>query len=249
MTVVYDQDHGRIYLILEYCRGGDLHAYLQRHKRVSETVAKHFIRQLGKWFISPLLPLSSLFHNSSLFSAASGLQMLRDNNVVHRDLKPQVLYLISSFNFPQLLVKGSRMICWSNLSNLLDSEFRGFPNRTFFLLKTMKILCWRLPTLDLQSELFMFHFFHFLDEKNVSRYFTDVLNFQVYLQLSCIYLLLWLSLGSGCNGHIISTTDILNKWPSTLSHFPFFILESTWYQFVFYCSLEFFLGAISFLRP
>jgi len=118
MTVVYDQDHGRIYLILEYCRGGDLHAYLQRHKRVSETVAKHFIRQL-----------------------ASGLQMLRDNNVVHRDLKPQVLYLISSFNFPQLLVKGSRMICWSNLSNLLDSEFRGFANRTFFLLKTMKILC------------------------------------------------------------------------------------------------------------
>jgi len=161
MTVVYDQDHGRIYLILEYCRGGDLHAYLQRHKRVSETVAKHFIRQLGKWFISPLLPLSSLFHNSSLFSAASGLQMLRDNNVVHRDLKPQVLYLISSFNFLQLLVKGSRMICWSNLSNLLDSEFRGFANRTFFLLKTMKILCWRLPTLDLQSELFMFHFFHF----------------------------------------------------------------------------------------
>jgi len=220
MTVVYDQDHGRIYLILEYCRGGDLHAYLQRHKRVSETVAKHFIRQL-----------------------ASGLQMLRDNNVVHRDLKPQVLYLISSFNFPQLLVKGSRMICWSNLSNLLDSGGGGFPNRTFFLLKTMKILCWRLPTLDLQSELFMFHFFHFLDEKNVSRYFTDVLNFQVYLQLSCIYLLLWLSLGSGCNGHIISTTDILNKWPSTLSHFPFFILESTWYQFVFYCSLEFFSGS------
>jgi serine/threonine-protein kinase ULK/ATG1 len=73
MTVVYDQDHGRIYLILEYCRGGDLHAYLQRHKRVSETVAKHFIRQL-----------------------ASGLQMLRDNNVVHRDLKPQNILLVEN---------------------------------------------------------------------------------------------------------------------------------------------------------
>jgi len=67
------KDHGRIYLILEYCRGGDLHAYLQRHKRVSETVAKHFIRQL-----------------------ASGLQMLRDNNVVHRDLKPQNILLVEN---------------------------------------------------------------------------------------------------------------------------------------------------------
>ncbi|CAN6307160.1 unnamed protein product [Urochloa humidicola] len=67
------KDHGRIYLILEYCRGGDLHAYLQRHKRVSETVAKHFIRQL-----------------------ASGLQMLRDSNVVHRDLKPQNILLVEN---------------------------------------------------------------------------------------------------------------------------------------------------------
>ncbi|KAJ1297797.1 hypothetical protein BS78_01G404900 [Paspalum vaginatum] len=67
------KDHGRIYLILEYCRGGDLHAYLQRHKRVSEAVAKHFIRQL-----------------------ASGLQMLRDNNVVHRDLKPQNILLVEN---------------------------------------------------------------------------------------------------------------------------------------------------------
>uniref|UniRef100_K4A733 Protein kinase domain-containing protein n=1 Tax=Setaria italica TaxID=4555 RepID=K4A733_SETIT len=67
------KDHGRIYLILEYCRGGDLHGYLQRHKRVSETVAKHFIRQL-----------------------ASGLQMLRDNNVVHRDLKPQNILLVEN---------------------------------------------------------------------------------------------------------------------------------------------------------
>ncbi|XP_062210718.1 serine/threonine-protein kinase ATG1c-like isoform X2 [Phragmites australis] len=75
IITLYDsiKDHGKIYLILEYCRGGDLHAYLQRHKRVSEAVAKHFIRQL-----------------------ASGLQMLRDNNVVHRDLKPQNILLVEN---------------------------------------------------------------------------------------------------------------------------------------------------------
>ncbi|CAM0872464.1 unnamed protein product [Alopecurus aequalis] len=67
------RDAGRIYLILEYCRGGDLYTYLLRHKRVPETVAKHFIRQL-----------------------ACGLQMLRDNNVVHRDLKPQNILLVAN---------------------------------------------------------------------------------------------------------------------------------------------------------
>ncbi|XP_040377893.1 serine/threonine-protein kinase ATG1c-like isoform X2 [Oryza brachyantha] len=67
------RDGGRIYLVLEYCRGGDLHSYLQRHKRVSESVAKYFIQQL-----------------------ASGLQMLRENNVVHRDLKPQNILLVAN---------------------------------------------------------------------------------------------------------------------------------------------------------
>ncbi|KAF0915792.1 hypothetical protein E2562_038920 [Oryza meyeriana var. granulata] len=67
------RDGGKIYLVLEYCRGGDLHSYLQRHKRVSEAVAKHFIQQL-----------------------ASGLQMLRENNVVHRDLKPQNILLVAN---------------------------------------------------------------------------------------------------------------------------------------------------------
>ncbi|KAG0467649.1 hypothetical protein HPP92_019229 [Vanilla planifolia] len=61
---------GRIYLILEYCRGGDLSLYIQRHGRVSEVTAKHFMQQL-----------------------ANGLKVLRENNLIHRDLKPQNLLL------------------------------------------------------------------------------------------------------------------------------------------------------------
>lgn len=38
----------RIYLVLEYCGGGDLSAYIQRYGRVSESVARHFMRQLGE---------------------------------------------------------------------------------------------------------------------------------------------------------------------------------------------------------
>uniref|UniRef100_A0A0D3FGP5 Protein kinase domain-containing protein n=1 Tax=Oryza barthii TaxID=65489 RepID=A0A0D3FGP5_9ORYZ len=70
------RDGGKIYLVLEYCRGGDLHSYLQQHKRVSETVAKHFIQQLGKHFLRT--------------------SMLRENNVVHRDLKPQNILLVAN---------------------------------------------------------------------------------------------------------------------------------------------------------
>ncbi|KAI9116031.1 hypothetical protein K1719_012961 [Acacia pycnantha] len=61
---------GKIHLVLEYCRGGDLSMYIQRHRRVQEGTAKYFMQQL-----------------------AAGLKVLRDNNLIHRDLKPQNLLL------------------------------------------------------------------------------------------------------------------------------------------------------------
>ncbi|KAF9595630.1 hypothetical protein IFM89_001503 [Coptis chinensis] len=61
---------GRIHLVLEYCRGGDLSVYIQRHGKVPEATAKHFMLQL-----------------------AAGLLILRENNLIHRDLKPQNLLL------------------------------------------------------------------------------------------------------------------------------------------------------------
>ncbi|XP_020971756.1 serine/threonine-protein kinase ATG1c isoform X3 [Arachis ipaensis] len=64
------QAPGKIHLVLEYCKGGDLYFYIQRRGRVQEATAKHFMQQL-----------------------ADGLQVLRDNNVIHRDLKPQNLLL------------------------------------------------------------------------------------------------------------------------------------------------------------
>lgn len=71
----------RIYLVLEYCGGGDLGAYLNRHGRVSADVARHFMRQL-----------------------AAGLQVLRENNLIHRDLKPQNLLLSSKDVTPSLKI-------------------------------------------------------------------------------------------------------------------------------------------------
>ncbi|XP_022934901.1 serine/threonine-protein kinase ATG1c-like isoform X1 [Cucurbita moschata] len=65
---------GKIHLVLEYCRGGDLSFYIQqRHGRIPEAIAKRFLQQL-----------------------AAGLKVLRDNNLIHRDLKPQNLLLSTS---------------------------------------------------------------------------------------------------------------------------------------------------------
>ena len=36
-----------MFLVMEYCSGGDLAAYIKRCKRVSEPVAHHLMRQLA----------------------------------------------------------------------------------------------------------------------------------------------------------------------------------------------------------
>ncbi|XWS35971.1 hypothetical protein CRYUN_Cryun20dG0042000 [Craigia yunnanensis] len=75
------QTEDRIYLVLEYCDGGDLAAYIHRHGKVSEEVARHFMRQL-----------------------AAGLQVLQEKHLIHRDLKPQNLLLSTKGATPQLKI-------------------------------------------------------------------------------------------------------------------------------------------------
>ncbi|KAL3640670.1 hypothetical protein CASFOL_015638 [Castilleja foliolosa] len=68
------EESGKIYIILEYCKGGDLSIFIQqRQGRIAEETAKHFMQQL-----------------------AEGLKVLRENNLIHRDLKPQNLLLSSN---------------------------------------------------------------------------------------------------------------------------------------------------------
>lgn len=58
--------------MLEYCEGGDLSHFIKSYGPLEERVARRFLRQL-----------------------ASGLQFMRDRNLMHRDLKPQNLLLTS----------------------------------------------------------------------------------------------------------------------------------------------------------
>ncbi|MBA0652791.1 hypothetical protein Goklo_020019 [Gossypium klotzschianum] len=88
----------RIFLVLEYCDGGDLAAYIQRYGKVSEEVARHLMRQL-----------------------AAGLQVLQEKHLIHRDLKPQNL-LLTKGSTPQLKIGDfgfARSLTPENLADTL----------------------------------------------------------------------------------------------------------------------------------
>ncbi|RVW29250.1 Serine/threonine-protein kinase ATG1t [Vitis vinifera] len=60
-----DLAEGCIFLVLEFCSGGDLESYIRHHGRVQEWVARRFMQQLG-----------------------AGLEVLHSHHIIHRDLKP-----------------------------------------------------------------------------------------------------------------------------------------------------------------
>ncbi|KAM0072684.1 putative protein kinase Group-Pl-3 family [Helianthus debilis subsp. tardiflorus] len=65
------KEPGKIHLVLEYCKGGDLSMFIQKRQgRIPKSTSVHFMQQL-----------------------AAGLKVLRDNQIIHRDLKPQNLLL------------------------------------------------------------------------------------------------------------------------------------------------------------
>ncbi|NXS24188.1 ULK3 kinase, partial [Mystacornis crossleyi] len=72
----WDSDH--IYLIMEFCAGGDLSRFIQMRRLLPEKVARIFLQQL-----------------------ACALKFLHDRNISHLDLKPQNILLSSPEN-PQL---------------------------------------------------------------------------------------------------------------------------------------------------
>lgn len=73
-------DDRNIYIIMEYCCGGDLSKYIHRYGRVPENQVLYFLQQL-----------------------ASALKFLREKGVVHMDLKPHNLLLHKDSNGKYLL--------------------------------------------------------------------------------------------------------------------------------------------------
>ncbi|XP_049938547.1 serine/threonine-protein kinase ULK3 [Schistocerca serialis cubense] len=72
-------DERNIYIVMEYCNGGDLSCFIRKRRKLPETVCRKFLQQL-----------------------AVALKFLRSHNVCHMDLKPQNLLLTST---PKLILK------------------------------------------------------------------------------------------------------------------------------------------------
>ncbi|XP_024880000.1 serine/threonine-protein kinase ULK3 [Temnothorax curvispinosus] len=72
-------DEGHIYIVMEYCDGGDLSSFIKKKHKLPESTCRRFLQQL-----------------------ALALRYLRDHNVCHMDLKPQNLLLMRK---PQLVLK------------------------------------------------------------------------------------------------------------------------------------------------
>ncbi|KAL9459413.1 hypothetical protein AB3S75_002753 [Citrus x aurantiifolia] len=59
-----------IFLVVEFCAGGNLSSYIRLHGRVPEQTARKFLQQLG-----------------------AGLEILNSHHIIHRDLKPENILL------------------------------------------------------------------------------------------------------------------------------------------------------------
>ncbi|KAG1674110.1 Serine/threonine-protein kinase ULK3 [Nymphon striatum] len=76
----FQWDDNFIYVIMEYCSGGDLSHFIKKKRRIPELLVKQFLQQL-----------------------ATGFQFLRSQNIAHMDLKPQNI-LLSSVSQPVLKI-------------------------------------------------------------------------------------------------------------------------------------------------
>ncbi|KAF3440236.1 hypothetical protein FNV43_RR18519 [Rhamnella rubrinervis] len=62
-----------IFLVLEFCAGGNLASYINQHGRVEEQIVRRIMQQLG-----------------------AGLEILHSHHIIHRDLKPENILLSGS---------------------------------------------------------------------------------------------------------------------------------------------------------
>lgn len=82
MTTIYGV-YRFIYIVMEYCDGGDLSSFIHERHKLPENVCRQFMQQL-----------------------ALALKFLRQNNICHLDLKPQNLLLVTK---PSLTLKVGGM--------------------------------------------------------------------------------------------------------------------------------------------
>ena len=102
----FNWDSNFIYIVMEYCGGGDLSKYIKSHKKLPEKICRNFLQQLG-----------------------SALRFLRSKDIAHMDLKPQNILI--SLNNPRIngpvLKLGDFGFAQHFTSDETKSAIRGSP--------------------------------------------------------------------------------------------------------------------------
>ncbi|XP_006350993.1 serine/threonine-protein kinase ATG1t isoform X5 [Solanum tuberosum] len=119
------QAENSIFLVLEFCAGGDLAAYIRDHGRVQECVARKFMKQIG-----------------------AGLEVLSMHHILHRDLKPENILLSTMETDPILKIADfglSRMLNPNDLAETVcGSPFYMAPEILEFKKYDDKVDMWSL---------------------------------------------------------------------------------------------------------
>ncbi|XP_021835041.1 serine/threonine-protein kinase ATG1t isoform X2 [Spinacia oleracea] len=119
------QAEGCLFLVYEFCNGGNLASYIHRHGGVQEQIARDFMYQLR-----------------------DGLRIMRSHQIVHRDLKPQNILLsscdsrtllkIADFGLSRVLHSGDYAVTVCGSPLYMAPEMLGFQRYDDKLLKNIK---------------------------------------------------------------------------------------------------------------
>ena len=93
----FQWDENYIYLIMEYCSGGDLSTFIKSRRTIPEKYVRRFVQQI-----------------------ACALKHLHSKGIAHMDLKPQNI-LLTSANNPSLKLAGM-WICYLIEYYLVDQN-------------------------------------------------------------------------------------------------------------------------------
>ena len=121
-----------IYIVLEYCKGGDLAEFLRESTRQTAETTLKFATQLR-----------------------DGLKMFNDLNIIHRDLKPQNILLserspnavlkIADFGFAKFSIDLSSTVCGSPLY-MAPEVIKGLPYNNSVDLWSVGVIIWEMVT-------------------------------------------------------------------------------------------------------
>lgn len=84
-----------LYIVMEYCEGGELFDYIVKKRKISETEACHLFQQI-----------------------INGVEYLHEQNIIHRDLKPENILLDSNLN---IKISDFGLSTFFDFNNLLQT--------------------------------------------------------------------------------------------------------------------------------